>query len=120
MHRHVELLEGLPAHQLDEVLGKDPGVARHVVDPLLRIQGGQLAAELRQRVDDPRGGLAHAGPERGAHPDRSGADHGDVADLVEVATHGVSVSVSAAPSSAPSARSTEHEMQVKVGVSRSV
>jgi hypothetical protein len=33
---------------------------------------------------------------------------------------GCSVSVSAAPSSAPSARSTEHEMHVKVGVSRSV
>ena len=62
-------------------------------------------------------------------PDRPGADHGDVDDLVEVggerdriAGHSAlgSVTVSAAPSSAPSARSTEHEMHVKVGVSRSV
>jgi hypothetical protein len=34
--------------------------------------------------------------------------------------YGVVLSDSAAPSRAPRARSTEHEMQVKVGVSRSV
>ena len=73
--------------------------------------------------------LAHPGPERRAHSDRPGADHRDVDDLVEVGGEldrirghsGLgSVTVSAAPSSAPSARSTEQEMHVNVGVSRSV
>ena len=122
--RHVELLERLLAHQLDQILGQHLGVTGYVEDPLLWVERGQLASELRERVDDPRGGLSHACPEGGAHPDRPGADHGDVANLVDVlldgGAHGVSVTVSAAPSKAPNARSTEHEMQVNVGVSRNV
>ena len=59
-------------------------MAGHVEDPLLRIQRRELAAELGQRVDDARGRLAHAGPERGGEAHRAGADDRDVADLVEV------------------------------------
>ena len=127
--RDVELLERLHAQHLDQVSGEHLRMAGDVEDPLLGIERGQLAAELGQRVDHPRGCLAHAGPERRAHPDRAGADHRDVADLVEVVrelrrdrcrSSDALVTVSAAPSSAPSARSTEHEMHVNVGVSRSV
>ena len=82
--RHVELAERLLAQLVDEVLGEDPPVAGHVEDPLLRIQRRELAAELGQRVDDARGRLAHAGPERGGEAHRAGADDRDVADLVEV------------------------------------
>ena len=81
VHRDVELLERLAAQHLDEVLREDLRMAGHVEDPLLRIQRRQLAADLRQRVDDPRGRLAHPGPERRRQPDRAGADDRDVADL---------------------------------------
>ena len=47
VHRDVELLDRLLAVQLDEVPGQDLGVAGHVEDPLLRIERGELAAELR-------------------------------------------------------------------------
>ena len=72
------------AVQLDEVLGQDLGVAGDVEDPLLRIERRELAAELGQRVDDARAGLAHAGPEGGRQAHRAGADDRDVADVVEV------------------------------------
>ena len=128
VHRHVELLQRLLAQQLHQVLGQHPGMAGHVEDPLLRVQRGELAAQVGQRVDDPRAGLAHPRPEGGRQAHRPGADDRQVADLVEVPRQvGVldraHVSASAAtgsPSSAPSARSTEHATQVKVGVSRSV
>ncbi len=84
MHRHVELLDRLDPEALDQVLGQDLRVAGDVEDPLLRIQGGQLAAQLGQRIDDPGVGLPHPGPEGGAETDRSGPDDGDVPDLVEV------------------------------------
>jgi hypothetical protein len=57
VHGDVELLEGLPAVQLDEVLGQDLGVTGDVEDPLLRIERRELAAELGQRVDDARARL---------------------------------------------------------------
>jgi len=81
VHRHVELLERLAAQRLDEVLREDLRMARHVEDPLLGIERRELAADLWQRVDDPRGRLAHAGPERCRQADRPGADDRDVADL---------------------------------------
>ena len=92
MDRHVELLEALLAQLVHQVLGDDPREAGNVVDPLLRVERRELAAELRQRVDDPRAGLAHPGPERRDQADRSGADHRDVADLA-VALEGSSGAV---------------------------
>jgi hypothetical protein len=86
--RHVELLQGLAAQLLDEVLRQHLRVAGDVEDPLLGIQRGELAADLRQGIDDARGRLAHAGPERGRQPDRAGADDGDVADLSRRLVHG--------------------------------
>ena len=119
--RDVELLECLAAQLLDEVLGEHLRVTGDVEDPLLRVQRRQLAADLRQRVDDPRRGLAHAGPERGREPDRARPDDGDVADLAGlVPVHQASSAASASPSSADSARSTDVLMHVKVGVSRFV
>jgi hypothetical protein len=82
---HVELVERLLAHQLDEVAGEHARVTGHVEDPLLRVQRRELAAELRQRVDHARRRLAHPGPERRREPHGAGTDHGDVADFVEVA-----------------------------------
>jgi hypothetical protein len=100
-------------------------MAGDVEDPLLRIQRRALPAELGQRVDHPRRGLAHPGPERDRQADRTRADDRDVADLVEIggerrghdagARSGI-----ATPSSALSARSTEHDTHVNVGVSRFV
>src|SRR5205085_2799005 len=123
------LLERLHAQHLDEVARQHLRMARDIEDPLLRIQRRELPAQLGQRVDDPRVGLAHPRPERRAHADGAGADHGYVPDLIEVLAKrgrvgrhavGSAVCVRAAPSSAPRARSTEQEMQVNVGVSRSV
>jgi hypothetical protein len=51
--RHVEGLDLLPQLR-DEVLGQHPRVAWDVEDPLLGIERGQLAADLRERVDDAR------------------------------------------------------------------
>ena len=90
----------------------------HVEDPLLRVQRRALAADLGQRVDDPAARLAHPGPERGREPDRAGADDRDVDGLVAHAAG--SASESGVPSSALSARSTDVETQVNVGVSRLV
>ena len=128
VHRHVELLERLLAQLLDEVLGQHSRVAGHVEDPLLRIQRGELAAELGQRVDDARAGLAHAGPEgRATGPTGPGADDRDVADLVEVGVdaHGVRDCRvgDGSPSSAFSARSTRggdagEARRVALGVGR--
>ena len=123
MHGHVELLDRLLAVQLDEVLGQDLGVAGNVEDPLLRIERRELAAELGQRVDDARAGLAHAGPEGRGQAHRPRADHRDVADVVEVGVaHGMRDcrAGTGSPSMALSARSTEVAMQVKLGVSRRV
>ena len=57
-------------------------MADHVEDPLLRVQRGQLAAELGQRLDDAHARLAHPRPEGRGEADRPGAEDGDVADLV--------------------------------------
>jgi hypothetical protein len=81
MDRDVELLDRLLAQLVDEVLRDDPRVAGHVVDPLLGVERGELTAEVRQRVDDLRAGLAHARPEGGDQAHRPGADDRDVADL---------------------------------------
>jgi len=84
VNRNVELLERLVPKHLDEILGEQLRVSGHVEDPFLRIQRRQLPAELGERVDDPRVGLAHPCPEGGAQPDRTGTDHSDVADPIEV------------------------------------
>ena len=86
--RNVELLERLPPVGLHEILGEDPGMPGHVEDPLLRVERGQLAADLRERLDDAGARLAHARPERRREPHRTGPDDGDVADLVDVVQGG--------------------------------
>src|SRR5690348_11100807 len=96
-------------------------MAGHVEDPLLRIERRELAADLRERVDDARGRLAHAGPEGGAQAHGAGADDGDVADVgVGLDRCHVREMVRASPSSALTVRSSDALMQVKLGVSRRV
>jgi len=48
VHGHVELLDRLLAQVGDEVASEDPRMAGNVEDPLLRIQGRQLAADVGQ------------------------------------------------------------------------
>ena len=58
----------------DQRAGLDRRVGRDVVDRLLRIQRGALAADLGQRVDQHAGQLQHAQFENGEQPDRARAD----------------------------------------------
>ena len=58
-------LEPLLDTELDEILALDLRVARDVVDVLLRIDGGDLAAELAEALDDANGGVAVARVVRG-------------------------------------------------------
>ena len=65
-----------------QVLRENLREATDVEDVLLGIQRFQLSAELGQRVDDARGGAAHAGVELGEQSRRPAADDGEVCDLV--------------------------------------
>ena len=51
-------LEALLDAEVDERLALDLRVAGDVVDVLLGIDGGHLAAELAEALDDPDGGVA--------------------------------------------------------------
>ena len=121
---HVELAERLGAQLGDEVLGEDPRVPGHVEDPLLRIQRGELAAELGQRVDDREDAsrmpaqnavVRPTGPAPMIVMSRTSSKSG-----CRVMRGGERASGRGAPSSAERARSTEVDTQVKVGVSRFV
>jgi hypothetical protein len=130
VHRHVELLERLLTKLGDEVGGQDAGMARDVVDPLLRIKRRALPTDVGQRVDDPRRRVAHAGPEGRGQAHGAGPDDRDVANFVEVELQRLCHVVAGpksgtwaergVPSRALSARSTEQATQVRVGVSRLV
>ena len=81
MHGCAELLGllELPRH---EILREHPRKPGDVKDVLLRVQGGQLAAGLGQRVDDLRRHAAHAGVEKGEEARGAGADNRDVLEFV--------------------------------------
>ena len=65
---------------VDQLLAGDDGKAGNVVDRLLRIKLGALAADLRQNVDDMRLHVEQAEFEHGEQADRPGADDGDVGE----------------------------------------
>jgi hypothetical protein len=65
-----------------EILRQHLRVAGDVEDVLLRVERRELAAELRQGVDDLRRRAAHAGVERGEQPGGAAADDGEVRDRV--------------------------------------
>src|SRR5690606_35818749 len=72
-HLFVEDHVGLELHRLlnqvlRQILGEYLGKSAHVEDVLLRIQGGELSAELGKRVDDSTGDAPHAGVERAEQP----------------------------------------------------
>jgi hypothetical protein len=72
------VLHGLIDEVAREVLGQDPGEAGDVVDVLLRVERGELAAEDLERVDELDGHLPHAGVKRGEEAGRAAADDEDV------------------------------------------
>ena len=69
---------GLFAEALDQLDGVDSRVARNVVDRLLGIERGALAARLRQRVEHGAAHVQHAAFEHREQPDRPGADDRDI------------------------------------------
>src|SRR3954451_10576781 len=73
-------LEALFDAKVDEVLALDLRMPGDVVDVLLRVDGGDLAAELAEALDDANRGVAVARVVRGGQPYWARADHRDVAD----------------------------------------
>ena len=73
-------LEPLLDAEVDEILAPDLRVAGDVVDVLLGIDRGDLAAELAEALDDANGRVAMARVVGGREADRACADDGDVAD----------------------------------------
>jgi len=73
-------LERLFGHPLDQVLGQDSGKTGDVEDELLGVERGELAAQRRERIDDPAGGAPHTGVERAEQPGGATADDGDVSE----------------------------------------
>ena len=71
-------LERLRRHVPDQILGKHLGKASHIEDVFLRIQGHELPAQGRKRVDDPGRRSPHAGVEGGEQTGRAAADDGYV------------------------------------------
>ena len=65
-------------HLGGQVAGQDFGKARHVVDVFFGIEGGQLAAEFGQAVNDLGLHLAHSGIECAEQTDRAAADNGHI------------------------------------------
>ena len=65
---------------LDKVLAEDLRVPRHVIDVLLRVDRGHLAAQLAKALDDPHRGVAMAGVVRGSKAHWACADDRDVGD----------------------------------------
>src|SRR4029078_4487625 len=77
MEGRVERLE-LFEELVDEPFAGDHGIARDVVDRLLRIKLGALAARLVQDVDHRRLDVEEPELKDGKEADRSGADNHDV------------------------------------------
>src|SRR5207244_2706473 len=65
-----------------QVLGQDLGKAGHIVDELLRVERGELAAELLQAVHDLGGHLPHASVERAEEARRTATDDRNVENLL--------------------------------------
>ena len=63
---------------LDEILRQHLREPRHVEDEFFRIQRHQLAARLRQCVDDLRADAAHSRVEKTEQAGRTGSDDRDV------------------------------------------
>ena len=80
--RRLVELRRLVSQRLHEVLGEDLRIPRDVEDVFLRIERGELPAELRKRVHDLRRRAAHSRVEEREEPGRPAADDGDVLDLV--------------------------------------
>jgi hypothetical protein len=75
-------LQALFHAEVDELLTEDLGMARDVVDVFLGIDGGDLAAELAEALDDADRRVAVACVVRGRKSYRPRADNRDVADAV--------------------------------------
>ena len=75
-------LEALLDAEVDERLALDLRVPGDVVDVLLGIDGGDLAAELSEALDDPHGAVAVPAVVRRSEAHRPAADDRDVDDLV--------------------------------------
>jgi hypothetical protein len=75
-------LEALLHAEVDERLPLDLRVPRDVVDVLLRVDGGDLAAELAEALDHADGGVAVARVVGGREAHRARADDRDVDDVV--------------------------------------
>ena len=58
----------------DEVAAAHRGQASHVVDELLRVEGGDLAAQMGETVDDDDAEVAHSGVIGGEQPRGARAD----------------------------------------------
>ena len=75
-------LEPLLRAEVDERLGPDLGMAGDVVDVLLRVDRGGLAAELAEALDDADGGVTMPRVVRRREADGACADDRDVDDVV--------------------------------------
>lgn len=64
-----------------EIFGQHLRNAGDIEDVLLRIQGGQLSARLRKRVDDLRRHTAHPGIKEGEKAGGASTDYRDVLDV---------------------------------------
>jgi hypothetical protein len=80
--RRLVELRRLVSQRPHEILGEHLRIARDVEDVFLRIERGELPAELRQRVHDLRRRAAHSRVEEREEPRRPAADDGDVLHLV--------------------------------------
>jgi hypothetical protein len=76
-------LRRLLGETFDEVLGQNLRESGDVEDELLRVERGELSAQLGERVDDAAGRLAHPGVEHGEESGGSSADDRDVLDIVK-------------------------------------
>ena len=81
------VLEPLLGAELDQLRAEDLRVAGDVVDVLLRVDRGDLAAELLEALDDSNRGIAMAGVVRSRQARRACSEDGDVGDAV--IAHGV-------------------------------
>src|SRR5689334_9985377 len=75
-------LAGLRDQRVDEVLRQNFGESANVKDVLLGIEGRQLTAQLRQRVDDLRCCAPHPGIKSGEQSGWTAADDGDIGYFV--------------------------------------
>ena len=76
------VLESLLDAEVDELLAEDLRMSRHVVDVLLGIRRGDLAAELLEALDDAHGPVAVARVVGGSQAGRARAENRDVDDAL--------------------------------------